>query len=163
MILRSFPSMTWILGNRPPQHHFPHSHRTMSSQSLQTGAEPLTPGTTLRGQSGRMYTIMEVLAERQKPLLCVYRARYELNRLITSNDGALIIRSAEGQNFVIKNMIPGEYEYQQDLQKPLASSPNLRTVVDGLPGPELFIYPFLKTDFLQYSQVPKWMSPNDGV
>lgn len=49
-------------------------------------------------------------------------------------------------------MIPGEYEYQQALQKPLASCPNLRTVVDGLPGPELFIYPFLQTDFLQFSQ-----------
>lgn len=49
-------------------------------------------------------------------------------------------------------MIPGEYKYQQDLQKPLASCPNLRTVIDGLPGPELFIYPFLETDFLQFSQ-----------
>jgi len=49
-------------------------------------------------------------------------------------------------------MIPGEYEYQQDLQRPLASCPNLRTVVDGLPGPELFIYPYLETDFLQFSQ-----------
>jgi len=99
-----------------------------------------------------MYTIQEVLAERRKPLLCVYRARYELNPMISSIDGALIIRSAEGQNFIIKTMIPGEYEYQQVLQKPLASCPNLRTVVDGLPGPELFIYPFLETDFLQFTQ-----------
>ncbi|OBT68727.1 hypothetical protein VE03_02090 [Pseudogymnoascus sp. 23342-1-I1] len=56
------------------------------------------------------------------------------------------------QSFVVKSMIPGEYEYQQDLQKSVASSPNLRTVVDGLPGPELFIYPFLETNFLQFSQ-----------
>ena len=49
-------------------------------------------------------------------------------------------------------MILGEYVYQQDLQKPLASCPNVRTVVDGLLGPELFIYPFLETDFLQFSQ-----------
>lgn len=34
----------------------------------------------------------------------------------------------------------------------MASCPNLRTVVDGLPGPELFIYPFLETNFLQFSQ-----------
>ncbi|ELR03993.1 hypothetical protein GMDG_06513 [Pseudogymnoascus destructans 20631-21] len=32
------------------------------------------------------------------------------------------------QNFIVKNMIPGEYEYQQGIQKPLASCPNLRTV-----------------------------------
>jgi hypothetical protein len=46
----------------------------------------------------------------------------------------------------------GKYEYQQDLRKPLASYPNLRTVVDGLPCPELFIYSFLETDFLLFSQ-----------
>jgi len=59
---------------------------------------------------------------------------------------------AEGRHFVIKNMIPGEYEYQQDLQKPLSSCPNLRTVIDGLIDAELFIYPFLQTDFLQFTQ-----------
>ncbi|KAI9668500.1 MAG: hypothetical protein M1829_005378 [Trizodia sp. TS-e1964] len=96
--------------------------------------EPLKPGATLCGQSGRTYTIKEVLAERRKPLLCVYRA------------------SADGQSFVIKNLLPGEYAYQEDLQKPLVSCPNLRTMVDGLPGPEMLIYPFLETDFLQFSQ-----------
>lgn len=72
--------------------------------------------------------------------------------LIPLSDTILTLRSAEGQNFIVKNMIPGEYEYQQDLQKPLASCPNLRTVIDGLPGPELFIYPFLETDFLQFAR-----------
>lgn len=68
------------------------------------------------------------------------------------DDALLISKSAEGRSFIVKNMIPGEYEYQQALQRPLASCPNLRTIVDGLPGPELFIYPFLQTDFLQFSQ-----------
>ncbi|KAH9222554.1 calcium/calmodulin dependent protein kinase [Leptodontidium sp. 2 PMI_412] len=104
---------------------------------------PFSPGTTLRGQSGRTYTIQEVLAERREPLLCVYRASND-------DDALLISKSAEGRSFIVKNMIPGEYEYQQALQRPLASCPNLRTVVDGLPGPELFIYPFLQTDFLQF-------------
>lgn len=75
----------------------------------------------------------------------------------------LIIRSAKGQNFVIKNMIPGEYEYQQDLQKPLASCPNLRTVIDGLPGPELFIYPFLETDLLRFSQQKITVAVRRGI
>ncbi|OBT78614.1 hypothetical protein VF21_02361 [Pseudogymnoascus sp. 05NY08] len=72
--------------------------------------EPFIQGATLRGQSGRTYTIQEVLAERRDPLLCVYRA------------------SAEGQSFIVKNMIPGEYEYQKDLQTSVASCPNLRTM-----------------------------------
>ncbi|KAI9746354.1 MAG: hypothetical protein M1818_000066 [Claussenomyces sp. TS43310] len=71
---------------------------------------------------------------------------------MSSGDALLPMNSAEGQNFIVKNMIPGEYEYQQAWQKPLASCPNLRTVVDGLPGSELFIYPFLQPDFLQFSQ-----------
>ena len=49
-------------------------------------------------------------------------------------------------------MILGEYEYQQDLQKQLSSCVNLRTFVDCLSGPELFVYPFLQTDFLQFTQ-----------
>ena len=117
-IARIFPSTTLIWGNRPAQHRLQYSHRTMSSRSLQTDDKPLTPGTTLCGQSGRMYTIQEVLAERRKPLLCVYRARYELNPMISSIDGALIIRSAEGQNFIIKNMIPGETSINKFCRSP---------------------------------------------
>ncbi|KAI1865297.1 uncharacterized protein JN550_008345 [Neoarthrinium moseri] len=49
-------------------------------------------------------------------------------------------------------MIPGELEYQRDLQESVASSPNLRTVVDIVPDLELFVYPFLATDLLQISQ-----------
>lgn len=151
-IAPNFASTTGILGNRLPQYHVPSSRRTISSWALQMANEPLAPGAKICGQSGRTYTIQEVLAERREPLLCVYRARYDSNSMISSSDAALIIRSAEGQNFIVKNMIPGEYEYQQDLQKPLASCPNLRTVVDCVPDPELFIYPFLETNLLQFNQ-----------
>lgn len=51
-------------------------------------------------------------------------------------------------------MIPGEFEYQQDLQKPLASCPSLRTVIDTIPEFELFVYHFLAVDLLQISQRP---------
>ncbi|KIH87072.1 hypothetical protein SPBR_05198 [Sporothrix brasiliensis 5110] len=54
-------------------------------------------------------------------------------------------------------MIPGEFEYQQDLQTPLASCPNLRTVIDVIPDFELFVFRFLAADLLQVSQRP--MSP----
>ncbi|CZT53403.1 uncharacterized protein RSE6_14933 [Rhynchosporium secalis] len=49
-------------------------------------------------------------------------------------------------------MIPGEYEYQKDLQESVSYCPHLRTIVDGVPGPDLFIYPFLETNLLQFSQ-----------
>jgi hypothetical protein len=60
--------------------------------------------------------------------------------------------SDKGENFILKNMIPGNFEYQQDLQKPLASCPNLRTVIDVIPDFELFVYPFLAPDLLHMSQ-----------
>ncbi|OBT51813.1 hypothetical protein VE04_08760 [Pseudogymnoascus sp. 24MN13] len=71
--------------------------------------------------------------------------------------------SAEGQSFIVKNMIPGEYEYQQELQKSVASCPNLRTVVDCVPDPEFFIYPFLETNFLQFSQKSLSIATKKGM
>jgi hypothetical protein len=91
-IARISPSTTLILANRPPQHPLSSSRRTISSRALQMANEPLTPGTTLCAHSGRTYTIQEVLAERRESLLlCVYRARYGPNPILSSNDAALII------------------------------------------------------------------------
>ncbi|KAE8354829.1 hypothetical protein BDV28DRAFT_163891 [Aspergillus coremiiformis] len=50
--------------------------------------------------------------------------------------------------YIIKNVIPGEFEYNRDLQKKVSSCPNVRTVVDTIQALELFIYPFLKEDML---------------
>ena len=49
-------------------------------------------------------------------------------------------------------MIPGEFEYQLNLQKQLSSCPNVRAVVDTVPDLGLFIYPFLAGDLLHLSQ-----------
>lgn len=46
------------------------------SQISQSSKEPLTLSTMLKSDSGRTYKIEEVLANQQKPPLCVYRARY---------------------------------------------------------------------------------------
>ncbi|OHF04517.1 calcium/calmodulin dependent protein kinase [Colletotrichum orchidophilum] len=51
-------------------------------------------------------------------------------------------------------MIPGEFEYQQELQSSVALSPNLRTAIDTIPAFELLIYRFLAGDLLQISQKP---------
>ena len=149
-ILRFNSSTSHISFNRR-LHTIPRSSRGNGSFQLKRVNGPLTPGATLRGQSGRIYTIQEVLVENLKPLLCIYRARYSMNPTTRGSALTALVR-AEGRDFVIKNMIPGEYEYQQDLQKPLSSCPNLRTVIDGLIDAELFIYPFLQTDFLQFTQ-----------
>ncbi|RMZ80302.1 hypothetical protein DV738_g2801, partial [Chaetothyriales sp. CBS 135597] len=60
-------------------------------------------------------------------------------------------------------MIPGEFEYQQELQKPLASYPNLRTVIDTIPDFELFVYHFLATDLLQLGQKPLSLETRRGI
>ncbi|WYZ37660.1 hypothetical protein EsH8_II_001166 [Colletotrichum jinshuiense] len=51
-------------------------------------------------------------------------------------------------------MIPGEFEYQQELQGSLASCRNLRTAIDTVPAFELLVYRFLASDLLQISQKP---------
>ncbi|KAK2051027.1 hypothetical protein LY76DRAFT_529334, partial [Colletotrichum caudatum] len=96
--------------------------------------EPFPVGSVLHGRSGRRYDIQEILSEQRDPLLCVYRA------------------SAGAENFVLKNMVPGEFEYQQNLQSSLASCPNLRTSIDTIPAFELLVYRFLAGDLLQISQ-----------
>ncbi|KAI1940080.1 hypothetical protein LOZ66_002515 [Ophidiomyces ophidiicola] len=107
----------------------------MSTTSQATN-EPFTPETMLKSDSGRIYKIENILADRRNPLLCVYRA------------------SSEGKNYIVKNMIPGEFEYQLDLQKQLSSCPNVRAVVDTIKAPQLFIFPFLAGDLLRLSQKP---------
>ncbi|KAK2791193.1 hypothetical protein FQN53_006031 [Emmonsiellopsis sp. PD_33] len=104
------------------------------SPSSQSTKEPLTPGTMLKSDSGKIYKIDKAVATRIKPLLCVYHA------------------SAKGRKYIVKNMIHGEFEYQLNLQKSLASCPNVRAVVDTIQELEMFIYPFLSEDLLHLSQ-----------
>lgn len=59
------------------RHHVWSSHRVISSQ-LPVAEEPLTIGASISGQSGRTYTVQEVLSELRELVLCVYRARYDL-------------------------------------------------------------------------------------
>ncbi|KAK2756246.1 hypothetical protein FQN54_005654, partial [Arachnomyces sp. PD_36] len=67
---------------------------------------------------------------------------------------------AEGKKYILKNMIPGEFEYQLDLQKQLSSCPNVRAVIDTIQGDEMFIYPFLTGDLLHLS---KKLSSKDKI
>ncbi|KAK3291997.1 kinase-like domain-containing protein [Chaetomium fimeti] len=115
------------------------SSRTMSTASesaTKWRTDPFSVGDILCGSSGRSYNIEEILADRRKPLLSVYRA------------------SAQGNKYVIKNIIKDSFEYQQELQKPLSGHPNLRTLVDTIPDGGLFVYPFLRGDLLRFAKKP---------
>jgi hypothetical protein len=55
--------------------------KTMSTTSAPVRrTEPFPVGDILLGSSGRSYSVEEILRERRKPMLCVYRARYVLSR-----------------------------------------------------------------------------------
>lgn len=65
----------------PPFHSLSFSRHPFSQLSsrmdntLHLRQEPLPLGTILKGDSGRIFVIEEVLADHRTPLLCVYRAR----------------------------------------------------------------------------------------
>lgn len=61
--------------------------------------------------------------------------------------------STEG-DFIIKNAVPGDFEYQQEIQAPLAGHPNLRTIVDTVPEFELYVYPYMTGDLLRFTRKP---------
>ena len=49
----------------------------------------------------------------------------------------------------MKNIFHTEFEYQLDLQTPLASCTNLRVVMDMIPEHLLFIYNYFTDDLLE--------------
>ncbi|RAL05525.1 kinase-like protein [Aspergillus ibericus CBS 121593] len=106
------------------------------SALTQSRQVPLTQGTSIKSDSGQTYRIEELLTHGGKTALHVYRA------------------SAEGKQYVVKNLIPGEFDYQFDLQKSLSPYPNIRTVTDTVRETEVFIYPFLRGDLLRFNIKP---------
>ncbi|KAL2787004.1 kinase-like domain-containing protein [Aspergillus keveii] len=80
---------------------------------------------------------LRVLAARTKPLSSIYRAL-----------------GADGAKYIIKDMIKGEFDYQLQLQRPLSSFPNVRSIVDTIKEREMFVYSFLAGDLLRLGQRP---------
>lgn len=52
----------------------------------------------------------------------------------------------------MKNIFHTEFEYQLDLQIPLASCPNLRVVMDTIPEHLLFVYDYFTDDLLELAE-----------
>lgn len=121
--------------------------------------ERFSVGAIIQGDSGRKFTVHKILADRRNPLLCVYQARYVTvcaQYGLRSGHSSLTRHfnspSAEGQDFVIKNILPGGFESRLDMQKRLASCPNIRTAVDVVRDLELFIFRFMTGDLLHLTQ-----------
>lgn len=127
------------------------SQRCLMSTASHPNTEPLTSGTELQSDSGQTYKIEEVLVDRRKPLLCVYRARSVYREthysLLTPTMG-----SAERRNYIVKNMTKGEFDYQLSLQKSLSALPNVRKVIDTVKDLGMLIYPLLSGDLFHLSQ-----------
>ncbi|EGE82493.1 serine/threonine protein kinase [Blastomyces dermatitidis ATCC 18188] len=98
--------------------------------------EPLQLGTKLVSQSGTQYQVDQILQCRTEPTLaCVYLAI-----------------SRNGKKYVMKSIFHTEFEYQLDLQTPLASCPNLRVVMDTIPEHLLFVYNYFTDDLLELAK-----------
>ncbi|KAL2167195.1 hypothetical protein VTG60DRAFT_1607 [Thermothelomyces hinnuleus] len=78
----------------------------------------------------KTYTIDEIIYQRSRGrlLCCLYRA------------------SHEGKQYVLKDILPGDFQYILDLQKLVDGSAHVRTLVDSIPDRHMFVYPFLDTN-----------------
>ncbi|KAK3997781.1 L-Aspartase-like protein [Cladorrhinum sp. PSN332] len=105
------------------QHVFDRSSPATSQQPLARGAQVTSP-------SGRSYIIYGIIYQRSRGnLLCrLYRA------------------SHEGKQYVLKDILPGDFQYILELQKLVDGSAHVRTLVDSIPDRHMFVYPFLDTN-----------------
>ncbi|KPI44380.1 MAP kinase kinase kinase mkh1 [Cyphellophora attinorum] len=77
---------------------------------------------------GKRYIIDGILQQRSAAgrLWCVYRAKLE------------------GKNFILKDILPGDFDDITQLQKLVEHSPHVRTAVDSIPARQIFVFPYLK-------------------
>lgn len=84
--------------------------------------ESLPLSTVFQSDAGRSYKVEEIIQDRGKPLLSIYRARhvYWLYEWQYWNTFLIIgLYSGEGEKYLVKHTLPEELEYQMDLQKRL--------------------------------------------
>ncbi|RDK43501.1 kinase-like protein [Aspergillus phoenicis ATCC 13157] len=110
------------------------THRNMMSTLTKSRQVPLTQGTSVKSDLEQPYRIEELLNHGGKSGLHVYRA------------------SAQGKQYIMKNIIPGDFQHQVNIQKQLSLCLNIRTAVDSVRETEVFLYPFLDGDLLRFSQ-----------
>ncbi|KAK3904458.1 kinase-like domain-containing protein [Staphylotrichum tortipilum] len=117
--------------------HCSHRFASMSSVSAPTSTsairqQPLPIGLQLKSSLGKCYIIDEVLSERPAAgrIWCVYRAIHE------------------GKQFILKDIIPGDFDYVISLQKHVEHSPHVRTAVDSIPERHILVFPYFEKGLL---------------
>lgn len=88
-------------------------------------------GASLRGRSGKKYTITQVLQDRQ--------------------DRHVYLAEADQQKFVLKTLFEPEYNYALSIQNKFADNPYLRAVRDTIPGEKMFVNEYLRDDLLNFA------------
>ncbi|KAL8383698.1 hypothetical protein RB595_010751 [Gaeumannomyces hyphopodioides] len=109
-----------------------------STGSSTTDPRPLPDGTVIRSPSGKSYTIDGNLREGRHSH--VYRATHA-ERL-----------------YVLKEVIPGEFDSQVSLEKRVEHSSHVRTAIDTIPDRYLLVYPHLE-DSLYFHKWPLSFAP----
>ncbi|KAI1149052.1 kinase-like domain-containing protein [Nemania diffusa] len=96
------------------------------------GQQPLPMGFQLKSSLDKSYVIEEVLSERPAAgrTWRVYRATHE------------------EKQFILKDIIPGDFDYIISLQKHVEHSSHIRTVVDSIPERHILVYPYLEKGLL---------------
>lgn len=56
--------------------------------------------------------------------------------------------SHQGKHFIVKDIIPGDFEYLIALQKNVEHSPHVRTAVDSIPDRHMLVFPYLEKGLL---------------
>jgi hypothetical protein len=54
----------------------------------------------------------------------------------------------EGKQFILKDIIPGDFDYVISLQKHVEHSPHVRTAVDSIPERHILVFPYLEKGLL---------------
>ncbi|KAJ8109110.1 hypothetical protein ONZ43_g6229 [Nemania bipapillata] len=99
--------------------------------------QPLPRGLQIKSSSDKCYVIDEVLSEQPAAgkIWRVYHATHE------------------GKQFVLKDIIPGDFNYIDSLQKRVEHSPYVRTAVDSIPERHMFVFPYLDEGLLHVDTV----------
>ncbi|KAH6626063.1 hypothetical protein B0J18DRAFT_130431 [Chaetomium sp. MPI-SDFR-AT-0129] len=143
-VLAHYQSSLLLLHPHPrpqnsPQSATPRSHRfaSLSSVSAPTsvssiGQQPVPKGVQLKSSLGNCYVIDEVLSQRPAAgrIWCVYRATHE------------------GKQFILKDIIPGDFDYVIPIYKQVEQSPHIRTAVDSIPERHILVFPYLEKGLL---------------
>ena len=137
-------------------------------QTRSSATEPLSPPPqannakmslrleTIRGQSGRLYSIERVLQEKVLPSRYVYLATFVHACFCAPSLMARILLmsfSAGNDKFILKNVSEFSFVNYQDMYRSLRDCPYLRVACDtSAPEHSIFIYKYLSDDLLSLAQ-----------